>query len=118
MAYHPLQLALRFMLELAVLFISGRYFFLQGNMAMAILVPILLMAVWSVFAVKGDKSRSGKTVVNTPGWLRLIIELSFFGFAFWCLWNRGEINMAWWFVAVVLLHYFSSYERIRWLMQQ
>ena len=40
---------------------------------------VLTAAIWGVFAVPNDPSRSGKTVVVTPGLVRLLIELSLFG---------------------------------------
>jgi len=82
-SYHPVNLGLRFILEIVVLIAAGMFAKEHFSWISAILLPVVLMTCWSVFAVRGDKSRSGKTVVPTPGKLRILIELLFF-----CNWNN------------------------------
>ncbi len=79
MSKNPINLALRFLLELAaiaslVIWIIKEF---EGipMLVLVISVPVLFASIWGIFAVKGDPSRSGKTVVQTPGWARLILEL-------------------------------------------
>ncbi len=68
---HPINLALRFLLELAAIFVFGYWGYSLGvdgtRIILAILFPLLFATLWGVFAVTGDPSRSGKTVVQTPG---------------------------------------------------
>jgi hypothetical protein len=119
MGSHPLNLTLRFLLELAALFALGMWGWQQREdgyrFALAIGIPLLLAVLWGVFAVPGDPSRSGKAPVPVPGWLRLVFELAFFALAAWALYDLGHILPAWGLGILVALHYLASYDRIRWL---
>jgi hypothetical protein len=74
--------------------------------------------LWGVFAVPGDRSRSGDAPVPVPGILRLLLELLLFGFAAWCLYDAGLVLLANIFGIVVLVHYIISYDRIIWLLRK
>ena len=122
MKIHPVNLALRFILEITALVV----FAVWGRNAdsgwlgifLAISLPVFFVAVWGVFAVKGDPSRSGKTVVSTNGFVRLLLELLFFALAALALFDLG-FNIPGLAVSVlVLLHYAFSYQRIVWLLKQ
>lgn len=119
MAYHPLNLTLRFLLELAALVAVGAWGWQQREdglrFALAIGIPLLLAAAWGVFAVPDDPSRSGKAPLSVPGLLRLLFELAFFALAVWALYAIGQTNLGWIFGVVVVLHYLSSYDRMLWL---
>ena len=118
----PWNLGLRFALELSALTAMGYWGFDKGDGTMRytlmIGVPLVAAAAWGIFAVNGDPSRSGKTVVQTPGYLRLALELSFFAFSAWALYDTGSKNLAYTLGGAVILHYASSYKRIHWLMAQ
>ena len=122
MSTHPLNHALRFMLEVAALITFGfRGFHLSDSwtrILWAILLPVLFAAVWGVFAVPDDPSRSGKTVVPTPGAIRLALELILFAAATWMLISLGKPLLGWIFGGVVMMHYLISYDRIVWLLKQ
>lgn len=78
---------------------------------------VVTAAIWGVFAVPNDPSRSGKTVVVTPGLVRLIIELSLFGVVTaWLAIGEGYIPAAVLGGATVV-HYVSWPARIRWLVR-
>ncbi len=77
---------------------------------------VLTAAIWGVFAVPDDPSRSGKTVVATPGRVRLLIEFALFGaVTAWLVTAES-------YIAAVLLgggaviHYALWPARIRWLL--
>lgn len=117
-----LNLALRFVLELCGLAALGfwgwsqtgewwRYLLMLG-------VPALGAAAWGTFAVRGDPSRSGKAPVPVPGIARLALELAFFGFACWALYDAGATVSSLTLAAIVVVHYLLSYERVRWLLAQ
>ena len=93
MSKHPINSAVRFILELASMAVFawwGYHLFETGlRILTAILLPIGFAIVWGVFAVRDDPSRSGKTVVQTPGIIRLILELALFGTAAWMLLDLG-----------------------------
>ena len=122
MSKNPLNLALRFLLELAAIMAFGvwGYALAEGGtrILLALLLPVVFALLWGVFAVKGDPSRSGKTIVQTPGPVRLILELTLFAMAAWMLFDLGYSLPAWIFSGLVFAHYISSYDRMAWLLKQ
>jgi len=121
-AYHPLNLALRFILELSALTAAGIWGYQLSETALrfffAAAFPLALAVLWAVFAVPGDKSRSGKTVLPTPGPLRLLLETAFFAFAGWAFIAVGHTRLGIIFGALVLMHYFFSLDRLLWLIRE
>jgi hypothetical protein len=123
MGSHPANLAIRFMLELVALVATGIWGWYQGGdgwlrFILAAVIPISLMVVWGLFAVPDDPSRSGNAPVPVPGIIRLLIELSFFGFAVWALYDLGFTTASVVTGIIVVLHYAASYDRIMWLMKK
>ena len=122
MSKHPINSAVRFILELAsmAVFAWWGYHLSETGLRIltAILLPIGFAIVWGVFAVRDDPSRSGKTVVQTPGIIRLILELALFGAAALMLLDLGYSKWAIIFGSVLVLHYIFSYDRIAWLLKQ
>ena len=122
MSKHPVNQILRFLMEVAALIFFGMWGYHQSETDNRILLAILLPAgfavLWGVFAVKGDPSRSGKTVVKTPGILRLLLELGLFGAAAWMLLDLNYTRIALVFGIAVVLHYLLSYDRMAWLLKQ
>ncbi len=120
MGSHPINLAFRFLLELAALVSSGIWGWQQSDGGLryipAIGIPVVLAAVWGTFAVPNDPSRSGKAPVATPGIIRLLIELALFAFASWALFDSGYSKLCFVLVAAVFVHYALSYDRIIWLV--
>jgi hypothetical protein len=72
--------------------------------------------VWGTFNVPNDPSRSGAAPIPVPGILRLTIELAYFIFAAWALYDLGFTGLSWALGIIVALHYIASYDRIRWLI--
>ncbi len=122
MSTHPLNLALRLLLEIALLIIAGVWGYhlseSWSRFLLMILCPLLIAVLWGVFAVPGDPSRSGKTVVPTPGKVRLILELLLFSAAAGMMSGMAKPWLAWIFGGAVLLHYLTSYDRISWLLNR
>lgn len=122
MSKNPFNLAFRFILELMALASLGiwGYSLSDGALALlgAIFFPLVFMLLWGIFAVRGDPSRSGKTVVDTPGWVRLIIELVLFGLSAWALGAAGYPVLAIIFGAAVIVHYVLSLDRVLWLTKE
>ncbi len=122
MAYHPLNLGIRFLLEMSAAFCMGYWGWQQGEgflrFVLAIGIPVGAFALWAIFAVPGDKSRSGEALVAVPGIVRLVYELVFFGFAIWALYDIGLAALSLTLGIVALVHYAVSYERIGWLLSQ
>lgn len=102
MSNHPGNLALRFLLELfSVLFTIG--------------LPVLAAALWGTFRVPDDP---GKAPVAIPGYLRLLLEASYFNGAVGALYAAGRANWGLVFAFLVLIHYLLSYDRVVWLLRQ
>jgi hypothetical protein len=122
MGSNPINLAVRFFLELTALIAMGFWGWNQGEgllrYALAFGLPVIAAVIWGVFAVPNDPSRSGNTPIATPGILRLALELIFFSFAAWTLYSAGATTVSWVFVIVTLVHYILSYDRLYWLIKQ
>ena len=119
MGQNPVNLALRFFLELAALYFIGYWGWTQHDgifrYILAIGLPLLAASIWGVFRVPGD---GGAPRVRVPGVIRLLIEVVFFGFATWGLFDVGATTAGWVFGGVTLFHYLISYDRIGWLLKQ
>ena len=120
MGSHPLNLALRFILEIAALIAFGywgwtqhegvwRYVWAAGLVTAA-------AAIWGTFAVPDDPSRSGRAAVPIPGLLRLALELAFFAAGAWAFFAAGQPLWGAILGAATIVHYGLSYDRIRWLL--
>jgi hypothetical protein len=122
MGSHPVNLAVRFMLELAALVAMGYWGWSQYTgwlrVGLAIGLPLLAAVLWGTFAVPNDPSRSGKAPVPVPGIVRLILELAFFAFASWALFDAGLTGWGLIMAIVVIVHYVVSFDRIAWLVRQ
>lgn len=121
-AVAPWNLALRFLLEIAA---AGSLAWWGweateswARYALAPAAPLAAMAIWGLFNVPGDPSRSGSAPVPVPGWLRLLIELAVFGA------GATALALAWlaWaglaFGALVVLQNATSWKRLAWLLRQ
>ena len=119
---NPVNGALRFVLEVIALLVYALWGFTASGFSPRFIpgigLPLLFALIWGVFAVRDDPSRSGKTVVRTPGWIRLIIELGLFGFTSWMLVDLEHYTVAGIFTVFLLAHYLTSMDRIRWLIKQ
>ncbi len=122
MGSHPINLAVRFLLELSAWGAMGYWGWRQGEGALrwllAIGIPVIAAALWGTFAVPDDPSRSGQAPVPVPGALRLVLELATFGFGAWALYNTGNTLLSLLFALVVVAHYLVSYDRVMWLIKQ
>ena len=120
MGSHLINLAVRFLLELSALFAAGMWGWRQTDQwprfLLAIGIPIILAVIWTTFAVPNDPSRSGNAPVVTPGIVRLVIELGFFSFATWTLYDMGFPKISLTYGFIVTVHYLVSYDRIKWLI--
>jgi hypothetical protein len=117
--YHPVNLAFRFVLEMAafVALAVGGYAIGSGvfSWIFAIGLPVAAMAAWGTFNVPGDRSRSGEAPVPVPGVVRLIVEIDVFGVAVIVVWFANP-TFAIALLAGVIIHYALSIDRIKWLL--
>jgi hypothetical protein len=119
---HPINLAVRFLLELIALTTVGYWGWHQSDgpfrYVLALGLPLIAAVAWGSFNVANDPSRSGQAPVPVPGIVRLGLELALFGFAIWALFDLGLTTLGWVMGIVVLVHYGVSYDRLRWLIKQ
>jgi hypothetical protein len=113
MANHPLNLALRFFLELAALVAIGYWGWNQhtglARLLLTIGLPVIAAAAWGIFRVPGYPNEAVDAV---PGWVRLLLEAALFGSATWALIAADWPGWALVFGGVVLLHYLASYDYV------
>jgi len=119
----PANLAIRFLLELTALITLGLWGWQQGGedwlkYILAFSIPVVAAAIWGIFNVPNDPSRSGNAPIVVPGIIRLIIELLFFALGTWALFDLGYIKFSLIFGVVVIVHYIVSYDRILWLVKK
>lgn len=121
MGSNPINLAVRFILELMALFLLGLRGWTVGEglirYVWMITLPIGAAALWGIFRVPGDPSSSGKAPVRVPGWIRLILELTIFAAATLTLSALDKPNLGIAFGVIVGLHYLLSWDRILWLLR-
>lgn len=116
------NLALRFGLELAALVglamgawaVSAGFF----QWVVVVLVPLTAAAIWGVFNVVGDPSRSGEAPVEVPGFARLGIESLILGCGAGGFYLSERPTIAIGFGALVVVHYLLSVRRIQWLLER
>lgn len=122
MGLHPVNLAFRFLLEV-IAYIAMIYwgikqdagiirFFYTGG------IPLIAGLIWSLLAVPGDPSRSGKAPMPVSGPIRLIIEFSFFAVAIIMLSEITQSQVWLTYLIILVLHYGLSYDRIIWLLKK
>jgi hypothetical protein len=121
MGFNPINLALRFLLEMLALLAMAYWGWTQHDglfrFIWAIGLPLLSAVIWGTFAVPDDRSRSGKAPVPVPGIVRLLLELAFFALATWSIFASGLQTVGYLFGIVVVIHYLLSYDRIAWLVK-
>jgi hypothetical protein len=122
MASHPVNLAIRFFLEVAALIVFGMWGSNYSNdwlgIVLMIGLPLIAATCWGVFNVPGDPSRSGNAPIIVPGIVRLLIELLFFTAAILALYAMGYPRLSLLMGSVVAIHYLVSYDRLAWLLKQ
>ena len=122
MSQNPINLAVRFLLELVGLYAFGLWGWTQHagilRYLLVIGLPVLAATLWGTFRVPADASANGKAPVPVAGWLRFLLEVVFFTSAAWCLFDAGAVHAGYIFSGIALIHYLISYDRILWLFKQ
>lgn len=119
---NPANLILRFILEIAAL--SGFATLAWNGMGGAWRIPgvvaviVVVGAIWGIFAVPGDPSRSGNAPIPVPGWLRLILELLILLGGAWAFHAAGLTVPGLLLAILIVAHYAMAMDRISWLLKQ
>ena len=121
MGSNPINLAVRFLLEIAALLTMGIWGWQQTDnwlrFGLAAGIPALAASIWGLFAVPDDPSRSGSAPVPIPGIIRLPLEFAFFILSIWMLYNLQYVQLSWILGVTTSIHYAISYDRILWLIR-
>lgn len=122
MGSNPINLGLRFILEIAVMFALGNWGWIQfegvWRFVVAIGLVVLAAVIWGTFAVPNDPSRSGQAPVPVPGWVRLVLELVYFALGVLAFFASGMPVFGYLLAGLTIIHYALSYDRIEWLLMQ
>lgn len=118
MSNNPLNLTLRFILELAGL-AAMFYWGWSGHegvlrLMLAVGVPVVAAAFWGIFR-NAEAPNPSRVIV--PGWVRLLIEVAFFGGAVFLLSQTDRPNLATVFGGLVIFHYLVSYDYVILLLR-
>jgi len=119
MANHPLNLALRFVLELTALAGLAMLGWTLGGegwrLLPAIVIPVLAAAAWGTFRIPNDP---GRAPVPVAGPIRLALEVAVFagGVAGFAVAGQGTVALL--VGAVTGLHYLASYDRVIRLLRK
>ncbi|MFW6075378.1 MAG: YrdB family protein [Chloroflexota bacterium] len=118
MSNNPLNLALRFILEIVGVSIFAYWGWAQGGWVrwpLAILLPMIAMTAWAVFRTPQDHPVN-HTIVAVPGVVRLALEIVFFGLVILALATVHANERADWLllglIAALLIHYALSWDRL------
>jgi hypothetical protein len=118
MANHPLNLTLRFLLELFALYSLGYWGWTQhtglARALWTIGLPLVAAILWGTLRAPGHH---GPTPIIVPGWVRLVVEAVVFGGVIWALLASGRINWAFAFSVVLVVHYLLSYDYVLGLIR-
>jgi hypothetical protein len=109
---HPINLLVRFLLELVLLAVVAYWGYHRfagwPGVAAAIGFPVIAATLWGVFRIPNDPRPAP---VAIPGPLRLLLEWVLFGWAVWALEDLGYDTAAWFLAGVLVCHYLVSYDR-------
>ncbi len=118
----PWNLVLRFGLEIAAFvgigMVASSLASESTRWIVVVLVVLMAVSAWGIFNVVDDPSRSGRAPVEVSGWARLALELVILGGAALALIIAGRLSFGCVLGGLVLVHYLSSWSRVRWLLEQ
>ncbi|WP_183576235.1 YrdB family protein [Mucilaginibacter sp. X5P1] len=113
---NPVNLGVRFLLELIILAAFGMWgwhlFVGWEQYAAALILPAIAATLWGIFRIPNDP---GAAPVKTPGLIRLLMELGLFALTVWILFTLNYITLSYIIAAIVIVHYTVSYDRT-WAM--
>ncbi len=113
---NPVNLAVRFFLEIVMLIIFGYWgWHLAGNWERYVGapgLPLLAATLWGVFRIQNDPKPA---LVEVSGIVRLLLEFVLFGASVYFLYNLGHVQSSRIMAIIVIAHYLVSYDRT-WAM--
>lgn len=119
--FRPWALGMRFVLELVALVCFGLWAWTTAPAPLrygcVVAVPLFVAVLWGAFATPDDASRSGGTVIATPGPLRFLLELAVFFGAAAALYAAGSHALAVTLAGVLVVYHLLSWDRVLWLLR-
>jgi len=116
MSTNPINLAVRFALEITMLIVLACWgWHLGGNWVKFIAAPgcpAAAAALWGIFRIQNDPKPAP---VQIPGIVRLALEFALFGWAVWALYDMKYLTAAVILAILIKMHYVVSYDRT-WAM--
>ena len=113
---NPINLGVRFLLEIAMLLSLGLWGFHAFNgfvqYIAAIAFPVIAAILWGIFRIPNDPKPAP---VEIPGIIRLMLEMALFGLAIYGLYSIDHKTLSYTMALVVGIHYLISYDRT-WAM--
>ena len=109
----PLSGGLRFAVEI-IAWVAGPWAAAQPALWLAVPAAIVLIGLPSVFSTKGDKKQ---VVVDTPGPIRVLIELFLHAVALGAPWVVWPVPVAAATSVIVVVALVVGIPRLRWLMR-
>jgi hypothetical protein len=113
---NPINLAVRFLLEITMLITFACWGWQSATgwirYAAAPGIPLLAAILWGVFRIQNDPKPAP---VAIPGIARLLLEWTLFGLTVLALFSMGQFLAGIVIAVVVKLHYIFSYDRT-WAM--
>lgn len=120
MSLNPALLAVRFLLELVAIASFGVYGWLAFDSPwrylLVVVLPIAAAALWGVFTLPDDPSRSGAAPVPVSGPVRLLVEFVVFFGGTGALWAAGLPRLALVSAVVLVGYHLLAHDRVRWLL--
>src|ERR1700676_4897957 len=106
---NPVNLAVRFLLEIAMLIVFGYWgWHLSGDWqryVAAPALPVIAALFWGVFRIQNDPKPAP---IEVPGTARLLLEWVLFGSAIYFLYDLGRTKLSWIMAIIVVVHYLVS----------
>lgn len=119
LANNDAMLAVRFLLELVSLACFGIWAWRRTptpwRWLLVIALPVAVGWAWGTFTVPDDPSRGETGSVDTPGPLRLLLELAVFFGAVAALYVADLRRAAVWLLVIMVAYQILAYDRIGWL---
>ena len=113
MSQNPINMALRFGLELAAFFAYAYWGWTQHEGVWRLIwgvgLPVVVAAIWGIFRAPND---DGKGLMEVPGPVRLVTEAAILLLAVVLYGAAGRTTAAAILALLLLLHYLVSYDRV------
>lgn len=113
---NPINLAVRFLLEIAMLLVLGYWGWQSTGTWLRYIagsgLPLVAAAFWGIFRIPDDPKPAP---IAIPGIARLLLEAGLFGSAVWALYDLGHPTLSIIMAVMVVIHYLVSYDRT-WVM--